>query len=350
MNKAKRLAVGDTVALVNPAGMPPERFRKFIPLMERYLKEEGFVVKDYLADEHADAGSLAQHFTNAWLDPSVRAVFPICGGDRIFEVMHHLNPSELGAKPVVFCGSSVMSAPSLWLSAHAQLVTFFGPHLPFIHTYAPQREAEFSVQSFWSMVMWRKGRVKRILSVHERHHFFSVKDPAAVGTKITNIYFQPDLIIDKRRRDAKFYTSISAPVSGISYCLTLGAMLTLSRSRQLPTSTGAIVFTETMDWTFQQVRDAFVELVNARAFEGAKAVFLTALTERTDRKEYLYPELRDEGKIKELCKFLSDLLSLPVLYGFPLGHGAYKLTMPQGVNCSVDPADGSVSLSEPPVK
>lgn len=350
MNKAKRLAVGDTVALVNPAGMPPERFRKFIPLMERYLKEEGFVVKVYLADEHADVGSLAQHFTNAWLDPDVRAVFPICGGDRIFEVMQHLNPHKLGVKPVVFCGSSVLSALSLWLSAHAQLVTFFGPHLPFIHTYAPQREAEFSVQSFWSMVMWKKGRVKRISSVHEKHHFFSVRDSAAVGAKISNIYFQPDLIIDKRRRDAKFYTSTSTSISGTSYCLTLGAMLTLSQSKQLPASAGSIVFTETMDWTFQQVRDVFVELAHTRAFEGAKAVFLTALTERTDRKECLYPELRDEGKVRELCKFLSDLLGLPVLYGFPLGHGAYKLTMPQGVNCSVDPTDGSVSLFEPPVR
>ncbi len=350
MNKAKRLTVGDTVALVNPAGMPPERFRKFIPLMERYLREEGFIVKTYLADENADVGSLAQHFTKAWLDPDVRAVFPICGGDRIFEVMQHLNPSELEAKPVVFCGSSVLSALSLWLSAHAQLVTFFGPHLPFIHTCAPQREAEFSVQSFWSMVMWRKGRIKRIPSVHEKHHFFSVKDPAAVGVKITNIYFQPDLIIEKRRRDAKFYTSISAPVGGTSYYLTLGAMLILCRGKVLPTSAGSIVFTETVDWTFRQVRDAFIELAQAHAFEGAKAVFLTALTERTDRKECLYPELRDEGKIKELCDFLSDLLSLPVLYGFPLGHGAYKLTMPQGIGCSVDPADGSISLVELPVR
>jgi muramoyltetrapeptide carboxypeptidase len=350
MNKPTRLTIGDTVALVNPAGMPPERFRKFIPLMERYLKEEGFIVKVCLADEYANVISLAQHFTSAWLDPDVRAVFPICGGDRIFEVISHLNPTELKMKPIVFCGSSVLSALSLWLSTHAQMVTFFGPHLPFIHKYAPQREAEFSVQSFWSMVMWKKGRVKRISSVHEKYHFFSVKDPAVVKVKISNIYFQPDLIIDKRRRDAKFYTSINTPIIGTSYCLTLGAMLTLSRSKQLPTSAGSIVFTETMDWTFQQVKDAFVELEHALAFNSAKAVYLTALTERTDRKDLLYPELRDEEKVKELCKFLSDLLGLPVLYGFPLGHGAYKLTMPQGVNCSVDPTDGSVSLFEPPVR
>lgn len=349
MNKAKRLSVGDTVALVNPAGMPPERFRKFIPLMERYLGEEGFVVKTYLADENADVVTLAQNFTNAWLDPDTRAVFPVCGGERIFEVIKHLNPRDLETKPIIFCGSSVLSVLSLWLMAHTQLVSFFGPHLPFIHTYAPQREAEFSVQSFWSMVMWKKGRVKRIPSVHEKHHFFSVRDPAVVGMKISNIYFKPDLIIDERRRDAKFYTSLNIPVKGVTFCITLGAMLALNRNSQLPVPAGAIVFTETMDWTFQQVRDAFVELMQARAFEGAKALFLTTLSERTDRKERLYPELRDEGKIQELCGYLSNLLNLPVLYGFPIGHGAYKLTIPQGVECVVDPIDGSVSFLESPV-
>jgi len=349
MNRAKRLSVGDTIALVNPAGMPPERFRKFIPLMEQYLREEGFVVKTYLANEDANVETLAQNFMNAWLDPDTRAVFPVCGGDRVFEVTQHLNPRELEAKPIVFCGSSVLSTLSLWLMANTKLVSFFGPHLPFIHTYAPQREAEFSVQSFWSMVMWKKGRVKRIPSVHEKHHFLSVRDPDAVGVKISNIYFQPDLIIDERRRDAKFYTSLVVPVKGVTFCITLGALLALSRSKQLPAPAGAIVFTETMDWTFQQVRDAFVELEQARAFVGAKALFLTALTERTDRKERLYPELRDEIKIQELCKYLSDLLDLSVLYGFPMGHGAYKLTIPQGVECVVDPTDGSLSLLGPPV-
>lgn len=100
MNRPKRLAKGDVVALVNPAGMPPERFRKFIPLMERYLTEEGFVVKRYLADDTDHDETLALKFIEAWLDRDVRAVFPICGSDRIFQVMEHINPQQLAAKPV----------------------------------------------------------------------------------------------------------------------------------------------------------------------------------------------------------------------------------------------------------
>jgi muramoyltetrapeptide carboxypeptidase LdcA involved in peptidoglycan recycling len=329
--------------------MPPERFKKFIPFMERYLKEEGFLVKRYLANENADVVTLAQNFTNAWLDPDTRAIFPICGSERIFEVIEHLNPCDLKIKPIIFCGSSALSVMSLWLMTHAQLTSFFGPHLPFLQTYAPQRETEFSVQSFWSMVMWKKGRVKRISSVHEKHHFFSVRDSSVVEMKIPNIYFRSDLINDEKRRDAKFYTSITTPVKGTTFCITLGALIALKRNNQLTVQKGSIVFTETMDWTFQQVKNAFIELAQSGIFERAKALFLTTLSERTDRKVRLYPELRDEGRVKELCEYLSNLLSLPVLYGFPMGHGAYKLTIPQGVECVVDPIDGSVNLLEPPV-
>jgi muramoyltetrapeptide carboxypeptidase LdcA involved in peptidoglycan recycling len=348
MNKAKRLVVGDVVALVNPAGMPPERFRKFIPLMERYLQEEGFVVRSYLAEESAGAKDLAQKFTEAWFDPEVRAVFPVCGGDRIFEVITHISPQELAAKPVIFCGSSTLSSLSLVLNIKSGIVSFFGPHLPFIHTYAPQRETEFSVQSFWSMVMWKKGRTKKISSNHERHHFFSVRDPVETEVKMTNIYHQSGLIGDERRQDVKFFTTCKDLVFGTIRCATLGALLSLSRHSGISFPPGSIIFTETMDWTLDQVKNTFFELAKARMFTTISAIFLTALTERTDRKERLYPELRDEEKIKELCGFISDLLHLPVFYGFPLGHGAYKLTLPQGVRCYIDPIDGSVTLLEMP--
>ncbi len=350
MNRARRLVVGDTVALVNPVGMPPERFRRFISHMGRYLREEGFIVRECLAPEQADAKELAQRFTDTWLDPDVKAVFPICGGDRIFEVMEHLDPAVLAPKSLIFCGSSTMSALSLWLHQRAGIVTFFGPHLPFIHTYAPQRENEFSVQSFWDMVMWKKGKANKISSVHEKHHFFSVRDESKGKIRISNIYHEPDRIVDERRRDAKFHSFVNDSVSGTTFCITIGAFLELSRRGWLSSSRGSIIFTETMDWTLDQVRVAFQELAKADALNGARALFLTTLTERTDRKECLYPELRDQKKIRELCEFLRGLLGLPIFYGFPLGHGAYKLTMPQGVACVVDPVDGSVSLFEPPVQ
>lgn len=318
--------------------------------MKRYLVEEGFLVKDYLAPEDAPTKDLAEEFTKGWLDPDVRAVFPICGSEKIFEVIQYLDPLPLAGKPVIFCGSSILSALSLWLNTYADLVTFFGPHLPFIHSYAPQREPEFTVQSFWSMVLWRSGRTKRISSAHERYNFFSVRDTSLPRVTMRNIYLQNHLIKDAKKRDVSFFTNLEDSVEGATCCITLGAMLALRKMGSLEIRPGSIVFTETMDWSLEQVWDALNELTQAGVFTNAKALFLTALTERTDRRELQYPELRDPKRIQEFCKLISSLLGLPVLYGFPLGHTAYKLTVPQGVRCTVNPIDGSVTLSEPPVK
>ncbi len=349
MNKARRLAQGDTVAMVNPAGMPPERFRRYIPLMERYLKEEGFLVKQYLVDERADSTSLAEVFTEAWCDSDVKAVFPICGGPRIFEVIKNLKPRVFTIKPTLFCGSSALSALSVWLSLEAQIVTFFGPHLSFIHPYSSQRENEFTVQSFWSMVMWKKGRTKRISSVHERQHFFSVHDQSQDGAKISNIYHRPDLIRDEKRRDTTFFSLTQECVEGKMCCITLDALVEMKRQEILPDLSGTILFTETVDCTLDQTKKIFWELSETHTLGGIKALFLTALTERTDRQIRLFPELRDREKIRVLCQNIADILQIPVLFGFPLGHCFYKITLPQGIPCVVDPNEGSLFLLERPV-
>jgi muramoyltetrapeptide carboxypeptidase LdcA involved in peptidoglycan recycling len=349
MNKAQRLSLGDTVALVNPAGMPPVRFMRYIPLMEKYLCEEGFVVKKYLAENTSNPEQLASMFMGAWTDPVVQAVFPICGNPIIFEVLKYLKAKRMEQKPIIFCGSSVLSALSVWLFQNARIVTFFGPHLPFIHTYAPQRENEFSVQSFWSMVMWKKGRTKRISSTHELQHFFSVRDQSHVPVKLSNIYRRSDLIKDERRRDATFISPTQEIVRGNTFCITLGALLEMKRLGMLLDISGSIVFTETMDWDLERVKGAFMELSNSTVFHGVNAVFITALTERTDRQEKQFPELQDSEKIEALCQSISSIIQMPIFYGFPLGHGSYKMTMPQGIPCTIDPDDGSVSLQECPV-
>ncbi|MCK9351716.1 MAG: LD-carboxypeptidase [Candidatus Paceibacterota bacterium] len=349
MNKPKRLEKGDTIALVNPAGLPPLRFRHFIPLMKQYLEKEGFFVKLYLAEETATAERLGNVFTEAWLDSEVQAVFPICGSSVIFEVLPCLYSDLLKQKKVIFCGSSVLSSLSIWLSQHAQVVTFFGPHIPFIHSCAPQRENEFTVQSFWDMIMWKKGKANNMSSVHERHNFFSVNDSNTQDIKIKNLYLRPDLIKDKQKRVALFFSLTEKVVSGKTFCITMECLLSMARLGLLPSVTNSIIFTETMDWNLEQIKNTFEELSRLDAFHGANAVFITAFTERTDRKELDFPELRDPAKVKILCSSISERIQLPVLYGFPMGHGSYKLTLPQNISCSINPEDGSVYLLERPV-
>ncbi len=348
MLKPKHLSEGDTVALVNPAGMPPERFRHYLPCMQDYLQSEGFLTKTYYAAERASPEDLARTFEAAWSDERVMAVFPVCGSELIWEVLRHLDPEVLRRRSVILAGSSLLSALSAWISQQTEVVTFFGPHLPFLQKKSPQRENEFTVQSFWGMVMWKVGRKKRIATVHEQHHFFRVESHLE-SVLLTNIYQKSDLITDARRRDVQFVSLFQGKVSGKSLCVTLGALVEMVRRGMLRSLEGHILFTETMDWRFEQVEEAFKEILGDPSLRGLRGVFVTALTERTDRKVKLFSELKEKERLKKLCERISTLANAPTVYGFPLGHCAYKLTLPQGIGCEVDLEQGSVLLKERPV-
>lgn len=348
MLKPARLNSGDTVALVNPVGMPPERFRHYIPLMEEYLKAEGFKIKTYYAPENAGQQELAGVFISAWIDPEVKAVFPICGGFSIYEVVKHLDAEAMRSHPVLVVGSSLLSVLSIWITQRADMLTFFGPHIPFLHTRSPQRENEFTIQSFWDMVMWKIGRTKRIATVHERHHYFRVNSEAD-SVLVTNIYKRSDLITDPRRRDVSFVSAHKGKICGKTAFITLGSLLEMVRRDMLLPLEGCVLFTETMDWRFEEVRAALKEILSHPSLRGLRGVFITALTERTDRIEKLFEELNDQKQILDLCEYTSDLANTPAIYGFPLGHCAYKLTLPQLIECEVDLEEGTLLLKERPV-
>lgn len=348
MLKSSRLYPGDTVALVNPAGMPPERFRRYIPFLNEYLLAEGFETKTYLAPETACPEELAQMFMSAWADKDVKAVFPICGSDKLYDVIPHLQPNVLKAHPVIFCGSSALSALSLWITQNIDMVTFFGPHIPFIQTRSPQRETEFSIQSFWNMLMWKNGRVKRIGAVHERHHFFRV-DPMAETALLSNIYERHDLISDSRRRDVIFSSQHSGELEGKVTYITLGSLLEMVRRDIILPLDGHVLFTETMDWRFEEVLEALFEIGQHPCIQKIQGLCIAALTERTDRLVKVFPELQDEERLKDLCLNISRGLGIPVWYGFPVGHCAYKLTVPQSIDSRVNMQTGTVFLKERPL-
>jgi len=185
-------------------------------------------------------------------------------------------------------------------------------------------------------------------SVHERHHFFRV-EPQAETILVTNIYRRPDLIIDYRRRDVSFISPHTGKIFGKTACVTLGSLLEMVRQDVLLPLEGCILFTETMDCGFVEVKKAFSEVLAHRSLQGLRGIFITALTERTDRTIRLFDDLKDEKQIRDLCSHVSGRTNAPTAYGFPLGHCAYKLTIPQYIDCEVDLEEGTLLLKQKPV-
>ena len=63
------------------------------------------------------------------------------------------------------------------------------------------------------------------------------------------------------------------------------------------------------------------------------------------RNELLSP-VNVQGFVLRVRRLLKD--NVPVVYGFPMGHSKYKLTIPMGVQAELDIQTGNITLKESP--
>ena len=62
----------------------------------------------------------------------------------------------------------------------------------------------------------------------------------------------------------------------------------------------------------------------------------------------LQKQLYDSREVGKFRNSVADTLggNVPVIYGFPMGHLKYKLTVPMGVEATVDLESGDIKLEE----
>lgn len=344
------LQSGDGVALVNPAGLLPERFKNQHGYVKAHLEKLGFALKDLVIESGwEDAQRRSEILMSAFIDPQVKAVLPLCGGARIYDVLPLIDYKVLAKHPKIICGSSELSALVVTIAEKAGIVTFFGPHLNFLNPRASKLENRFTVRSFWNMLQWdwhgRNG-----LSKNEAHHFFATPRKPTLPMIVRNIYRDPTLIIDDRYKDNFYFTTSSMDVTGKLLIGSLAVLVRLCDEGLCPDVTDKIVMLDSLDMSFETI----VELIrrfNAHCdLSRATAVVFSSLAERTDRKNLLYPELRDSDRVKNFLQEVSGFLGgrPPLFHGFPIGHCAYKLTLPIGITASIIVETGDLLLTESP--
>ena len=345
------LQFGDGVALVNPAGVLPERFKNQHGYVKAYLEELGFFVKDMVIESGwEDVRKCTETLQAAFTDPQVKAILPLCGGARIYDVLLLIDYDVLASHPKIICGSSELSALVVTIAERAGIVTFFGPHLNFLNPKASKLENRFTVRSFWNMLQWdwhgRNG-----LSKNEAYHFFAAPRKPTLPVTIRNIYRDPRLITNDRYRDNFYYTpSLGRNVTGQILIGSLAVLVRLCEEGLKPDVTDKIVMLDSLDMSFETIVE-LLQHFNAHCnLSHAAAVVFSSLAERTDRADLLYPELRDPNRVRDFLRGVSELLGerLSLFNGFPIGHCAYKLTLPIGITASIVVGTGELLLAESP--
>ncbi len=312
--KPRRLAAGNTVGLVAPAGpaADDESVRYSIELLQSF----GFRVKpgrhvfertQYLAGDDRDR---AADVNAMFADDAVDAVFTLRGGYGTQRMLPYLDYELIANNPKVFVGSSDITAILIAMHEKTGLVGFHGPSAA--GNYSDYALAEFR------KVLW---------------------EPAAN----TRIGAAPS--IDVRPGQVERRNRLTRVAGGTGRGRLVGGNLTLVSTLMgtpyEPDFRDRIVFLEDVNEAPYRIDRMLTQLWLAGKLQQAAGLAFGKFT-----------KTEDEGNtfsIEEIIRQRCGDLGIPVVSGLMIGHIADKTTVPIGILAELNAEAGTLELLEPAV-
>jgi len=281
----------------------------------QWLEARGFVAQvmpasrtrldapyEYLAG--SDADRLADLHA-AFEDPEVGAVWCLQGGFGSWRLLDQLDFGLLRRHPKPFIGYSDITALHLALQRHAGFVTFHGPMLA-QDLLAGKREPTES--ALFAMVTGQMGQ----------------------GAWIT-----PPM-------DARPTELVPGVASGRLIGGNLALIAALIGGPHDIDTRDAILFIEDVNEAIPRVDRLLGQLAAAGKFEGVKGLLVGNFTrlgvqmDDAQAQGLLYPLILDQFRAR----------GIPILAGWPSGHGDPNLTLPLGARVTLDTARGALRLDQ----
>lgn len=341
------LKQGDEVALVSPVNLPPKQYRADESIM-RYLINLGYKPASFIAS--ADTEKNRVNSFNAAINSGAKALLPISGNRYGENILRRLDYENFEKNKPIYCTFSAASALLLALHFRTGVCTFYGPHISFIHTNATVRENIFTISSFWN-ILTAKPRNKDEFIYGLNGFGFSSTAEAVV---MKNIFSRPDNSAGEE----------TIPFIGInenqSSNTAKGRLLpSFLRSLERAISSGVevdfsnrILMVEADETSFERAADIFEKINKSSNISDVSAIVLASFVTykknppNLELQKQLYAPNQVETFTKNIRKMFND--NMPVIYGFPMGHSRYKLTIPMGVDASLDLQTGDITLEESP--
>lgn len=277
--KPEKLKIGDTIGIIAPSGEVD--FNKILQSVE-YFEQKGFKVKlgshikcnlsGYLAG--SDEQRL-EDLHNAFSDDEIKMILCARGGYGALRLVEKINYSIIKNHPKIFCGYSDVTVLNSVFYKKCGLVSFS----------APMAQGDFSSE---------------IDTFTEKHFFetlqtgrFSIKSNSSERTFV--------------------------PVEGVLFGGNLATLASLCGTDFIPDEK-FILFAEDIGEPAYKLDRYFTQLFNIEKFrENISAV--------------VCGEFTGVDSLSDFDNFLSEIetkYNLPVVKGFPFGHGKTKATIPCG--------------------
>jgi muramoyltetrapeptide carboxypeptidase len=316
LKKPPRLEPGDTIGLIAPASGVKDSER--IDASVAFFEKEGYKVK---LGEHARkvtdflAGSDRERLDDLhtlWRDNSVKAIWCLRGGYGTLRLIDRLDYQLFYDTPKIFVGYSDITTLHLAMLVKSQLVTFHGPMA------ASDLSREELVRPCWE-------ETRRLLST-----------PEPLGQIGQGLEDQLEVSSLGEER------TVSGPLIGGNLAL---VQTSLGNFSEIDTER-AIVFLEDIGESPYRLDRVLTHLVLSSKLTDAKGLALGIFNGcYADDDE----SAKNTNLPESLKKILLDRLgplNLPTVYGLPLSHTPLNVTVPQGLQATLNTTDKTLSIDE----
>lgn len=307
--KPKKLQPGDTVGMVLPASLEFEANELSIGVDN--LEALGFRVRvgEHARDRHGYfAGrdlDRAADINAMFADPEVDGVFTYTGGWGSPRLLPHLDYDTIRRNPKVLIGFSDVTALINTIHQRTGLVTFHGP-------VASSNLEPYSLENLRRVIM--------------------NSDP--IGT-LSNPPKPDNALIQRRYRT---YTirggRARGPIVGGNLTLLTAVMGT---PYEVATD-GAILFLEDVREAVYRVDRMLTQLSLGGKLQNVAGVVFGYCTN--------CPAERSSFSLEQVLRHHLEPLGVPVFAGFAFGHLEQKLTLPIGIEATIDAEAGTVTIDE----
>ncbi len=293
--KPPRLVPGDTIGIVAPASpFSQARFNKGVAVLESMgfrvsFDDDIFIEQGYLAGTDAQR---ADFINRLFADQEIKAIVCARGGFGAMRVLALLDYEVIKKHPKIFVGYSDISALLSVLDTRCGLVTFHGPMVTTLAD-AGQETKEALLAALTSDVKLElapaNGRV--------------IKPGRASGL-----------------------------IGGGN----LTTLCHLVGTPFAPSYNGKIVFFEDKGEAAYRIDRMLSQMKLAGCFEGLAGLVLGSF--------------EDCGEFDEVCRITAEMFKdagIPVLAGFDIGHGKTNITIPLGIEATLDADQQRLVYHEP---
>ncbi len=335
------LKPGDTIGVVAPSAGSAELFPHRIVAAERMLKQIGYRVKfakhalERTAYVSGTAEDRAADIHQMFLDEEVKAIICTIGGDHSNQLLKHLNFDLIASHPKIFLGFSDISVLHYAFASKSNLRTFYGPAL-----------------------MTQFGEYPETLPYTIEYFQEAVTKTKPIGPVLPNETWTSEMLDWSQKKDLERPRALqrssgydwlrggTATGSVIGGCISSINHLTGTDYWIDPAK--SIFFLDIPEGhefgqglAVQEVDSNLADLDNLGVFSSINGLIVG--------RPYNYSK-EDLEKLRKLIEVYTQPHSYPVLFNANIGHADPIITLPLGVQITLDSSRNLFSIDQSGVR